>query len=96
MIEHMGFFGTTNEPHVSKREFHDLRSRLFSKGFTEEELDRVTMIFRADLNEPEETQAGIDSGEIERGIAWMRFHEHIHHISTKKIALLAEEIKKAL
>jgi len=84
----MGIFGNDNKPRVSAREFKDLRSRLYAKDFDEEEIDRVSMIFRADLNEPEETQAGIDEGEISRGIAWMKQNEKIHRISQRKIAEL--------
>lgn len=92
----MGMFGNSNVKKVSKREFQELRSRLYAKDFDADELDKVAMIFRADLDEPEESQKGIDAGELSRGIAWMRSHTHIHKISTSKIQVLEEILKENL
>jgi len=96
MITSMGFFDSNSKPHVSAREFHDMRARLSSKEFTEEEIDRTAMIFRADLDEPESTQTGIDASEVDRGIAWMRTNAQVHRISSEKISTLEKLLKEKL
>ena len=78
------------------REFLDCRSRLYNHGFDRVDVDKVAMIFRADLDEAEETQKGIDAGEIERGIAWMRKNEKLHGISSSKIDALEKILKEKL
>ena len=58
------------------------------------ELDYLSMIFRADLDEPESEQQGIDEKELERGIEWMRENKSVHRISDSKIDIFEEEAKK--
>ena len=92
----MGFFGSTKKT-VSKSEFKlNIRSRLRSKNLTAIEVDVVSMIFRADLDEPEELQKGIDEKELERGIAWMREHKKIHKLSDSNIDSVEEVLKREL
>ena len=92
----MGFFGSTKKT-VSKREFKlNVRSRLRSKNLTAIEVDMVSMIFRADLDEPEELQKGIDEAELNRGIAWMRENKKIHRLSDSDIDSVEEVLKGEL
>ena len=92
----MGLFGPTKKV-ISKREFKEtVRSRLRAKELTAIEVNTVAMIFRADLDEPEETQKGIDAQELDRGILWMREHKNIHRLSDSNIDSVEEVLKGEL
>jgi len=91
----MGLFGSSKKS-VSKTEFKDVRQSLSSKNFSDQQIRDVVMIFRADLNEPESSQYGIDSGEIDRGIAWMKKNMSFHSVSNEKVDILEEVLKKNL
>ncbi|MFH1769859.1 MAG: hypothetical protein ABH833_04325 [Parcubacteria group bacterium] len=92
----MLFFWGSNKKIVSEREFRDVRSRLRSRGLSGDEVDKVGMIFRADIDEPESMQRGIDEQEIERGIKWMRENTRIHRLSQSRIDIIDEELRKRL
>lgn len=90
----MGLFGNTKKS-VSNREFQNsVRSRLSSSGLTRDEINEVAMIFRADLDEPQESQKGIDAEELSAGIKWMRQHTDMHHLSTTEIDSTEEVLRK--
>lgn len=73
-----------------------MRNYLYYNGFTKKELDEVTQIFRADLDELSVQQQGISSEEIERGIKWMRDNTKIHKISPRKVDILERALKGKL
>lgn len=84
------------KPKVSKDEFKEVCSSLSSKGFSERELDEVKKIFRPDLEEPVETEKGIDKTEIDNAIKWMKEHKDDHCIPSSKLSILEETLKKRL
>lgn len=92
----MGLFGQRNKA-VSKREFTEsVRSQLSHHGLDQQEINEVAMIFRADLDEVQETQKGIDAQELSAGIAWMRKNQSMHHLSSKEIATVEAVLGKYL
>ena len=93
----MGLFTSTAKKVVSKREFkHNVRGKLRAKNLSAIDVDKVAMIFRADLDEPEISQMGIDANEITRGISWMRANTNIHKISSKEIDFVEQILKDEL
>jgi hypothetical protein len=80
------------EEYISKREFKEVRTRLYSKGFRSNEIDEVEKIFMGDMYEEGEKHRGIDSGELERGIKWMRENKSKHKLSDGRI----DELEKIL
>lgn len=88
-------FGTS-KPKVSKEEFREACNFLSVKGFDEREINEVKKIFRADLEESSEYERGIDQKEIEQAMKWMREHTSSHCLSTSKIQILEEILKKKL
>ena len=91
----MPLFGKTKK-RITSREFAEMRTSLYSKGFEKVDLDKVSMMLRADLHEPEETQAGIDQGELDRAIAWMEDNMYVHNLSEDKINILKEVLQKGI
>lgn len=91
----MSLFGKTKK-RVTPREFAEMRTSLYSKGFEKEDLDKVSMILRSDLHEPEETQSGIDQGELDRAIAWMQDNMDVHHLSEEKVKTLKEILQRGM
>lgn len=73
-----------------------MRDYLYYTGFTRKELDEVSQIFRADLDELSVQQQGISSDELEKGIRWMRENMKIHKISPHKIDTLEQVLKGKL
>lgn len=91
----MGFFGPTKK-HVSKNEMKDVRARLYANGFDETDIHFVEVVFRADLDEHEPEQAGIDEAEITSAISWLRHHPHHHHLSDTKLSTLEKVLRGEL
>lgn len=91
----MGFFSSP-KPRVRKEEFKDVRNELHSHGFDRKQIDRVEEIFRADMNESRYEEKGIQAGEVDRGIDWMRKNIRKHNISERKIDIIEKSLKKRL
>lgn len=91
----MGFF-SDSKPRVTKDEFIKVRSELVSHGFTTKELNELEEIFRGDMYEEREMDAGIDEFEIDNAISWMRNHTDIHHMSPEKINIIETKLKERL
>ncbi|MFA6797169.1 MAG: hypothetical protein WCR40_00435 [Candidatus Paceibacterota bacterium] len=92
----MGIFFNDQKPRITETEFKKVRSRLYSKGFTTEQLDKIESIFRGDMYEDKDSDKGIDEKELDRALAWMRDNTSTHNISEQKITVLEEEMRKAL
>ncbi|MDD4804198.1 MAG: hypothetical protein PHN69_03410 [Candidatus Pacebacteria bacterium] len=92
----MGIFFNDPKPRITETEFKKVRSRLYSKGFTTEQLDKIESIFRGDMYEDKDSDKGIDEKELERALTWMRDNTSTHNISEQKITVLEEEMRKAL
>ena len=69
---------------------------MYSKGFSRKELDEISQIFRADLDELSTQQQGISSDEIDKGINWMKENMRIHKISSHKIDILEQALRGKL
>ncbi|HEC30614.1 MAG TPA: hypothetical protein ENI66_01200 [Candidatus Yonathbacteria bacterium] len=91
----MGLFGT-NRKNVSRLEFREVRGALRSRGFSDNEVDDVSMIFRGDMESSSDVTRGIDAKEIAEGISWMRKNRSKHNIEEKKIGILEEILKEKL
>ncbi len=91
----MGFFDSA-KPKVTKEEFRKVRNYLYSSGFNHKELDQVSEIFYADLDESSSLEQGISGEEIDKGIQWMRANMSVHHIPSSKIDLLEKALKEKL
>jgi hypothetical protein len=89
----MGLFDY--KPHISKRDFKQIKIKLRKKGFSKREIDKVEQIFRGDIEESG-PQIGIDRGELEKGINWMRRNKASHGIPERKINILEEELKRKI
>lgn len=90
----MGFFGS--KPKVSKREFSEACSGLYSKGFTSSQVNKVKSIFAGDLYESVESQKGIDSGEIATRMKWMRKNKSVHGFSSKQMDVIEKQLRSRL
>ena len=91
----MGLFGNDKKK-VSEREYKEIRSRLYSKGFEADELKFLDMFLRGDLHESEELQKGIDEQEIVRAINWLRGHKDEHELLDEQIEILEEKLREYL
>lgn len=91
----MGIF-FNEKPKVTKGEFQKVRNYLYSSGFNHKELDEVSEIFYAHLDEDLSSEQGISGEEIDKGIEWMRNNMNIHHILSSKIDLLEKALKEKL
>lgn len=80
---------------ISKKEFQEAREILSSKGFSRLKRDKVSQIFRGDLQEGG-SQAGIDKKELEQGLEWMRKNPGAHGMSKETIGKIEEVLKKKL
>lgn len=91
----MSIFGSSKKI-ISHTEFKELQSELYSKGFTKNEREEVEKIFRGDLHESSEYERGIDAGEIENALKWMRENMKKHDIPSQKVDILEELLKEKL
>lgn len=89
----MGLFGS-NRKYVSSEEFRKALIRLDNDGFSDSEIDDITMIFRGDMEMSDDFARGIDMKELERGISWMRKNKSKHSLEEKKITKLEQILKK--
>lgn len=93
----MGIFFNSPKPRVTPLEWKRIRDNLYGlHHFTTKELNTVEEIFRGDMYEEKEKDAGIDTNELVRGIQYMRDHMNVHHISLLKINALEMEMMKKI
>lgn len=89
-------FFDSPKPRVSADEYKKARSTLSARGFNAEDLNDVDQLFQADLNESSERERGIDRGELEKGIAWLRKNIGHHRLSSQQIDILEEVMGKKI
>ena len=78
---------------ISRNEFDEVLSALYSKGFTKYNRDEVIKIFRGDLHETRTNERGIDEEELTRGLKWMRANISSHRISKDRIDMLEKVMR---
>ena len=83
------------KPRISREEFKRFRQSLVVHNFSERERDRIEEIFRGDLDESGDF-SGIDAGELERGIKYLREHKSSHNFSDEQIDLVEKELRERL
>jgi len=94
----MGFFGT-DKKNISHYEWKEqVRSELFGKDLTSEEIDRIEGLFWTDIQETSEYEKGIDKQEFESKMTWLSDPNHARAfmLSAEKIALIREVMEKYL
>lgn len=89
-------FFDSPKPRVSHDEYKKVRSTLSARGFNAEDLNDVDQLFHADLDESSDRERGIDRGELEKGIVWLRNNIGHHRLSAQKIAILENALKGKL
>jgi len=94
----MGFFDFGNsKPRVTKDEFKKkVRNTLYSKGFTEKELNQLEGFLGGDMQESLQREQGIDASEIDRAISWLRANPKLHTFSPEQINEIDAELRKYL
>ena len=85
-----------DKPHVSKLEFEKVIQALVSHNFTQVERNRVRELFVGDMTEAGYQQSGIDKGEIETKIKWLREHKSQHTFSDDQITILESKLLEYL
>jgi len=88
------FFGSSRK-NVSKREFQEVISTLYRNGFGQRARDEVRLIFMGDLDESD-SQAGIDTIELERRMSQLRSRELRHNLTAKQLDTLEEVLTSKL
>lgn len=97
----MGFlndiFGTPKK-RVSQQEYKKVKSELFGLGFNQRERNKVDEIFKPDFYEkPTESHPrGLEMGEVEARIKWMRENKSKHKLSDNDIDILEKSLKKRI
>jgi len=90
----MGIFGPNPPPRVTPREFErKVLPQLYANSFSTRERNEVEKIFQADLDEERDIEIGIDSGELERRVQWLRGNLGKHELSEEKIEKLEEILR---
>ncbi|MBU1091359.1 hypothetical protein KKA27_00625 [Patescibacteria group bacterium] len=91
----MGLFSSYKR-NISRIEFSEACSVLYSTGFSETNVNDVHKVFRGDLDESLDSEKGIDAGEIERGIKWLGENKSKHSLSSGQIETLESVLRKKL
>jgi len=91
----MGFFDA-HKPRITKDEMSEARSVLYSKGFNDRDINEINKIFRGDMHESRDIDAGIDAKELEAGIKWLKDNPSSHKLPASKIAILEQVLKKKI
>jgi hypothetical protein len=93
----MGIFFSDRKPRVTKDEWKKkVRNGLFGRGLKEKEINYVEGLFSSDMSESEARQGGIQEGEIDNHIAWLKANPHLHTLNSEQISIVEEELKKRL
>ena len=97
----MGFFNDifgTQKPRVTDKEFKKVRGDLANQGFSKIQRDRIEAIFKPDLYETptEAHKKGLEEGEINARIQWLRENKSKHNFSDHQIDEVEADLKKRL
>jgi len=97
----MGFFDNifgTPKPRVTDKEFKKVRGEMLNQGFSKIQRDRVEAIFKPDLLETptKAHKKGLEEGEIDARIKWMRENKSKHNFSDHKIDEIESDLKERL
>lgn len=92
------FFGGSNKPRVTEKEFKKVRGDLMADGMSRRHRDRVEEIFSGELYEKgtESHPKGIEKEEIEERIKWMHENKSKHGLSDKEINEVETALRKRL
>ncbi len=93
-----GWFGGSNKPRVTDKEFKKVRGEMMNQGFSKLQRDRAEAIFKPDLYETPTTahKRGLEEGEIDARIRWMRENKSKHNFSNNQIDKIEADLKKRL
>lgn len=98
----MGFlndlFGGSSKPRVTEKEYKKAKNELYVEGFSQRERAKVDEIFAPDFN-MKSTDAhprGLEKGEIEARIKWMRENKSKHGLSDKHIDEIESSLTKRI
>jgi len=92
----MGLF-SSDKPRVSTLEFKNkVRPALSAKGFTHKELEQLEGLLVGSLYEARDEEKGIDSGEVEQIVGWLRANASHHTFSPKQIDEIEATLRKHL
>jgi len=91
-------FGGSSKPRVTEKEYKKAKYELFSEGFSKYERAKVDDIFAPDFNMPgtDNHPRGLEKGEIEARIKWMRENKSKHGLSDHRIDEIEASLIKRL
>jgi hypothetical protein len=91
-------FGGSSKPRVTEKEYKKVKGDLYAEGFSKRERNKVDEIFKADYYEkPTDAHPrGLEKGEIEARIKWMRENKSKHNLSDKDIDAVEASLTKRL
>jgi hypothetical protein len=81
-------FGGSSKPRVTQKEYKKAKSEMYTEGLSRRDRSKVDEIFAPDFNmHPTSTHPkGLEKGEIEARIKWMRENKSKHGLSDKEIS----------
>ncbi|MEI6528395.1 MAG: hypothetical protein WCO10_01845 [bacterium] len=90
-------FGS-NKPHVTGKEYKKAKGEMYSQGFNKRERAKVDQIFGPDyyMKATDSHPRGLEKGEIEARIKWMRDNKSKHTFSDHEINEIEQDFKKRL
>ncbi len=91
-------FGGSSKPRVTAKEYKKVKGEMFADGFSKRQREKVDQIFASDYNMPstDSHPRGLEKGEIEARIKWMRDNKSKHGFSDEKINEIEENFTKRL
>lgn len=91
-------FGGSSKPRVTELEFKKVKSTLRGKGFSDNEIRKVEVLFSGDMYEQvsDSHPKGIENGEIKARIKWMRENKSKHGLSDSRIDDIEEALESRL
>lgn len=95
----MGMFfdnDPASKPHVSDKEFHDVRNQLRAQGLTKKQADQVDMVFRGDMGENKKDEKYLSHEEIDKGIRWLKENKDHHDMEDHHIDIVEKTLKRKL
>ena len=90
----MGFFFSKSV--VSPEEFKKARYELYSKGFTQRELNVLEELFMGYMHSSGTSQRGINATEMNEAISWLQENKSKHPFSSDQIDLISNALNKRL
>lgn len=91
-------FGGSSKPRVTEKEYKKVKSDLYTEGFSKRERAKVDEIFAPDFNMTgtDTHPRGLEKGEIEARIKWMRENKSKHGLSDREIDEIEASLTKRL